>query len=59
MIGDANGIASFSACKGRGIRGWIYAFGESIIIEPKLLHTNVNSRVNYHRLHRIDDEHLV
>ena len=57
--GDPNGIASFSACKGRGVRGWISAFGETIVIEPKMLHYDENSFINYKRLHRIDDEHLV
>jgi len=45
----------FSACQGQGIRGWIYAFGETIVIRPKLHLTDVT----YKGKHRIDHEHIV
>ena len=47
--------AIFSACRGQGIRGWVHAFGETIVIRPKLFLTDVT----YKGKHRIDHEHIV
>eukprot|EP00485_Elphidium_margaritaceum_P010738 CAMPEP_0202686732 /NCGR_PEP_ID=MMETSP1385-20130828/2498_1 /ASSEMBLY_ACC=CAM_ASM_000861 /TAXON_ID=933848 /ORGANISM="Elphidium margaritaceum" /LENGTH=1765 /DNA_ID=CAMNT_0049341379 /DNA_START=29 /DNA_END=5329 /DNA_ORIENTATION=+ len=45
----------FSACRGKGIRGWIHAFGETIVIRPKRLLMDAT----YDGQHRIDDDHIV
>eukprot|EP01083_Nonionella_stella_P164502 544590_1 len=49
------GHGVFSACKGRGIRGWVHAFGETIVIRPKLHLTDVSFKGS----HRINDHHIV
>lgn len=59
ISGDPNGSASFSMCKGRGLRGWIKAFNESFVIEPKILHYDKTSIINRKLLHKLDDEYLV
>eukprot|EP00485_Elphidium_margaritaceum_P019594 CAMPEP_0202730350 /NCGR_PEP_ID=MMETSP1385-20130828/186595_1 /ASSEMBLY_ACC=CAM_ASM_000861 /TAXON_ID=933848 /ORGANISM="Elphidium margaritaceum" /LENGTH=1359 /DNA_ID=CAMNT_0049396623 /DNA_START=346 /DNA_END=4425 /DNA_ORIENTATION=+ len=50
-----NPTGVFSACRGQGIRGWIRAFGETIVIRPKRLLMDAT----YRGAHRIDDEHIV
>merc|ERR1719242_2441298 len=47
--------AIFSACRGQGIRGWIHAFGETIVIRPKRFLTDAT----YKGSHLISDDHLV
>ena len=62
MISDSDSTSSsspsrgvFSACRGEGVRGWIHAFGETIVIRPKLFLTDVT----YKGKHNINDEHLI
>eukprot|EP01084_Bolivina_argentea_P153613 267848_1 len=49
------GYGLFSACKGRGIRGWIDAFGEKIVIRPALHLMNVSFIGD----HLIKHDHIV
>ena len=44
-----------SACRGQGIRGWIHAFNETLVIRPKLLLTDTR----YRGKHNIDDDHII
>lgn len=47
--------AVFSACKGKGIRGWIHAFNETIVIRPHLLLSNID----YEGVHAINHRYIV
>ena len=46
--------AAFSACKGKGIRGWIYAYDELVVIRPqKYLMHNIHDNIS------IDDPYII
>jgi len=48
-------IGVFSACRGQGIRGWIKALNETLVIRPKRLLTDVG----FTGRHGVDDEHII
>ena len=51
-------MARFSACKGYGIQGWIFAFNETIVIKPSSWLKNPKLQRKHHT-HRINGHHIV
>lgn len=48
-------IGVFSVCRGQGLRGWIKAFNQTLVIRPKRLLTDVTFKGH----HSIDDDHII